>query len=461
MRPIDLTPQINGMPSSGPRVPALTILSHPNVGRVGERAILWEDAEGGEAFLARRQVTFKQPRGGEPRGLEDPYLSRRPARISAARFGGIRIDCTRTSTRVIANDDWITEDRVFLGVEVQRGVVLILSERVSLVLHNLEPDDLAHDDRAHHGRAHDFGLVGESSAMARLWREMEQCGATTSPILLRGEAGTGKKAVARALHKAGEGERPFVAMRPGHKTSLPAVPDLLDRAAGGTLVLDAVHRMDEELRSGLTRELSHGDRSIRVIATCSDGRSPSSLGPLEALDWTSIEVPSLAQRRDDVGRLVFHFMHQELDKLGASKRLADPGPYAFPWFPVRLIAALANHPWPGNIGQLRSVIERLVGEYHQQDHFDVDLDRFIEGGSENSSTGWGLFEDSEASSSDRKLRTPTEAEVLAALREHRWKAEPAAAQLGLEPEVLLAMMEEKFSQEPGGAKKPRRPRSIF
>lgn len=432
------------------RVPALTLLSHPDVRRVGERAVLWDAAtENGEALMSRWQLEFVPPQGGAARPLEDPYLSRRPIRLTAARFGGIRIDCTRTGTRVIANDDWICEDRVFLGVEVDRGVVLVLAERLALLLHNLDGPGCGDDLPS-------FGLVGESPCMRQVRREIQRVAAQERPLLLRGEPGTGKKAVARAIHRAGRAGRPFVTIRDAGGTP---VADLLARASGGTLVLEALDDLETELQTELLRALDGQAHGARILATMTDHRPRAHLpGPLlERLADHALEVPALGQRRDDVGRLMFHFLGSKLAELDATERLADPGPFAPPWLPVRLVATLAEYDWPRNVGQLRRVAHQLARDHHDKPHVDMglDLEELLEGKA-SSAAGWGWTAGAgRAARTGRSCESISEVELLSALRAHRWQAEPTAAHLGVSPEALFAMIE-KYSEKSQRRKGPRR-----
>ncbi len=439
------------MQPNGPKIPTLTILSHPDVDRVGDRATLWgEDAEQGEASLSRWELEFAAPGGGRRRPLDDPYLSRRPIHFAAARFGGIRIDCSKTGTRVIANDDWISEDRVFLGVEVNRGVVLVLSERLALLLHNLDPSP----DEEIPG----FGLVGDSSLMLAVRREIRRLCGEELPVLLRGAAGSGKKAVARAIHQAGRQDRPFVTVRFDDDTPPSTVSEKLVEAAGGTLVLDAVDEIGAEVQTELLRALEATARqNIRLLVAADHRSRNNSAGPLiEKLAPQTLDIPPLAQRRDDVGRLVFHFLREKLAELEAGGRLDDPGPYAEPWLPVRLVASLVAYEWPRNVRQLRRVTRQLAVDHHEREQVEitVDLEDLLEGTVESSTWGW----DSTGREQEEETRDPTEIseiELLSALRTHRWQAEPTAAHLGVDPATLFEMIE-KFSEESQRRKSQRR-----
>lgn len=440
------------MYSSGPKVPALTVVFHPDTERIGERAVLWNaDLEPGEALLGRRQLAFRSPRGGPARPLEDPYLSRRPIRFTAARFGGVRIDCTRTGTRVIANNDWISDDRVFLGVEVDRGVVLVLSERISILLHHLALTD---DERPPR-----FGLVGESPPMELLRREIRDCAGDSLPVLLRGEPGTGKKTVARAIHEAAGQDRPCVTLAGADDgPARISIPELFAHASGGALLLEGVDRMETELQCELLRALEVSRGEVRILATCACPGSRAAAAPLiDKLDWTRLEVPPLQSRRDDVSRLLIHFLRDDLAKHDALHRLRDPGPLGSPWWPVRLAAKLVSHEWPDNVRQLRHVARRLVRDHHAHERIDarIDLEELLDETSTDSSmVCWPIDRRQAGASRDAQPRKLSEIEILAALRAHRWQAEPAAAYLGMTPEALFAVMEKFFDKDQ--RRKPRR-----
>lgn len=441
-----------------PKVPCLTILSHPDSQRVGERAVLWSEPEReGEALLARQVLAFGHPTAGEGKTLDDPYISRRPIRFTAARFGGIRLDCSESGTRVVANGDWIPEDRVFLGVEVERGVVLVLAERLALLLHNL--------DARHRERQPQFGLVGESPRIEAVRREVQRLASTSEPALLRGPSGVGKKAVARAIHAASDRqELPYLTVRMIDPASIAPAKDLVAQASGGTLVLDAAEKTPQDLQKELLAAIEDAGargNGIRLLASTSDsGRRnlDTSAGPLmDRLSQDVVDVPSLEKMRDDVARLTFHFLHQELARVDALHCLKNPGVYAPPWFPVRLVARLVSYEWPRNVSQLQGVTRFLAMEHYQKDHVDIgsDIELLLEGTAETSGPWEWPEEATEEAGAHREPAEVSEIELLTALRNHRWQAEPTAAELGITPEALFSMIEQ-FSERTRRHKTGRR-----
>src|SRR5215210_2682957 len=120
------------------RIPALTILYHPDLSRVGERSLLRELLEGRTAHLSRLEPAFEPPGRVDfriPRPLGDRHLSRSPLQIRRTGDGGLHLSVSETRTRVTADGVPIQESRAFPGRDVERGIVLELGDRVVLLLH--------------------------------------------------------------------------------------------------------------------------------------------------------------------------------------------------------------------------------------------------------------------------------------------------------------------------------------
>jgi two-component system response regulator HydG len=230
-------------------------------------------------------------------------------------------------------------------------------------------------------------LIGRSAAMRELYDLIERIAQAAAPVLIRGESGSGKELVARALHFEGpRRERPFVAV---NCTALPeslleseifghvrgaftgAVAQrrgLFVEADGGTLFLDEIGDMSPPLQAKLLRVLEDGqvralgaDASrrvdVRVIAATHQDlaervRSGQFRGDLYyRLDVVSLRVPPLRERAEDVPPLVDHFLARARERNPAS---------VVESFAPELVAALAGLSWPGNVRELENVVERLV-----------------------------------------------------------------------------------------------------
>ena len=369
------------------RIPALTILAHPDPRRIGERAPLAPLAGGQELALSRLEPLFGSPSGGRRRPLGDPHLSRKPLILSALPEAGVRLRIAGRA-RVEADGRVVKNRRDFSTADLERGTVLLISQRIALLLHRVEllPDD----------ELPGFGLVGESTAVTELRRQIARVADLEVSVLLRGETGTGKELVARALHHTSpRRSRPFVAVNMGAVPSTLAAAELFGasrgaftgadrwrrgyfaRADGGTLFLDEIGEMPPEVQVLLLRTLESGtiqpiggERAqqvdVRVVAA-TDARLEAEIEAgrfraplLHRLSGFEIRLPPLRHRRDDVGRLLIHFLRQELEALGELWRLERAHEAPQPWLPAPLVARLAAWSWPGNVRQLRNVTRQLV-----------------------------------------------------------------------------------------------------
>jgi DNA-binding NtrC family response regulator len=228
------------------------------------------------------------------------------------------------------------------------------------------------------------GLVGASPAMRALAGAVRRVAPLRLPVLLRGESGTGKDLVARALHDEGpRAGRPFVALNAaaisrelaeselfGHKRGAftGAVRErrgAFREAQGGTLFLDEIGAVPLDLQAKLLRVVEEGRVrplgaeagvavDVRLVAaTCepletmvADRRFRGDL--YERLAVCVVVVPPLRDRPEDIPALARHLL--------ASSELADRS------VALDAVAALRAHRWPGNVRELRNVlVQAAVG----------------------------------------------------------------------------------------------------
>jgi two-component system nitrogen regulation response regulator GlnG len=459
----------SGAPAGSFLVPGLTILHHPEAGRVGERVALAGLVSGREESLSRTAPAFSAPGASLLRPLADTYLSRRPIRLlPGAELGGVLLRCGESGTTLVADGSAINGDRGDLEISparLERGVVLLLAGRVVLLLSRLDPVGVS--------GAPDFGLVGESAPMFALRREIQRVGGLDVPVLLRGETGTGKELVARALHDAGpRRSRPYVAVNMAAIPASLAAAELFgvargaftgadrkregtfQRADGGTLFLDEVGETPPEIQALLLRVLETGEIQavgsdevrrvdVRLIAaTDSDLESAVAAGRFRApllhrLAGYPVRVPTLRERRDDFGRLFQHFVRQELAN-PTGERL---------WIPAPLVARLAAFDWPGNVRQLRNAVRQIViaGRDGGEPAMWLQTERLLQEAVRAAAAADGDPTQSAISlpskpaaqppgESRRVYRSPEEVsddDLLEALRANRWRIQRAAAQLGI------------------------------
>ncbi|MBY8976904.1 sigma-54-dependent Fis family transcriptional regulator [Rhodobacteraceae bacterium NNCM2] len=210
-------------------------------------------------------------------------------------------------------------------------------------------------------------LLGQSPAMARIREEVMDLADSPANILIRGETGTGKELVARALHDLGpNGQGPFAAVNAAALTPQ-LLANLAAEARKGTLFLDEICVCPMEVQALLLRAIE--DREIlspgtgasipidfrifsatnEVVETAVEaGRLRADL--LFRLNTVTVTLPLLRDRPDDLALLLRHFMDEHARTYCVSSPEITPED----------MAALLAHDWPGNVRELRSVAERRV-----------------------------------------------------------------------------------------------------
>ena len=184
--------------------PALTIVSHPVTHRAGERYLLDPVAAGREVSLSRNAPDFTRPGRALGHPIGDPFVSRKPIRFAPGAGGGVRVIVDAGGTPVIAGAP-VEGSTEFTAEDLVHGVALELSERVVLLLHRV--------DRRVEDAVDSLGMVGASTPIRRVRTAIERVVDLAVPVLIRGETGTGKELVARALHEMStRRNEPFVAV---------------------------------------------------------------------------------------------------------------------------------------------------------------------------------------------------------------------------------------------------------
>lgn len=227
-----------------------------------------------------------------------------------------------------------------------------------------------------------LGLVGTSSLMQELYKQIALTTTNDSPVLLTGESGTGKELTARAIHNFGQrSAQPFVAVNIaalsptlseselfGHVKGAFTGADsdrvgLIEQAHGGTLFLDEVADIPLEVQVKLLRVLDHNEvtrvgsndpirTDFRLIsATHQNLLTQVNHGAFRhdlfyRLRTLEIQMPPLRERLDDIPGLVSHFIR---NSSASPLSVADD-----------FIETLQRRPWPGNVRELQSVVERAI-----------------------------------------------------------------------------------------------------
>ncbi len=260
-------------------------------------------------------------------------------------------------------------------------------EKVLLTLsHALESIELTEENRNLRRKFETrFEMVGNSNAIASVREQIGKVAPTNGRVLILGESGTGKELVARDIHRNSRRcEGPFV------KVNCAAIPEELieselfgsDRGAftgsvktrdgkflladGGTLFLDEIGDMSLSVQAKVLRALEQGEFErvggsktlrvdVRVIAATNKNlQQQVENGAFREdlyfrLNVVPITAPPLRDRRDDVPLLSAHFLKGYANENDFRAKTLTPG----------AIEALKNYGWPGNIRELKNLIERL------------------------------------------------------------------------------------------------------
>lgn len=416
---------------------------------------------GQDAEISRTTPLFRQPGESAGQPLADPYVSRRPIVLSRADRGGIQIGADPAGSAVLVDGRPLTCDLEVDKAALERGVVLQIADRVVLVLHELAPDA---------GPPGSSELVGESAALVRLRWDIHAVADLDVPVLIRGESGVGKELVARALHLASHRRsRPCICVNMAAIPSSVAASELFGHTRGafsgaaggpgyfgradrGTLLLDEIGDAPLDVQAMLLRALETGEIQpvgapaprrvdVRLLAATDADldeavRAGRFRGPLlHRLAGYEIQVPPLRERRDDIGRLLLHFVTLELRAVGQAHHLEPPDPDAEPWLPASVVAELVRYDWPGNVRQLRNVMRQLVvsNRYRPFVAIDRSVRRLL-----SAETPRGADEPRPP-----RRRKPSELakdEIVEVLRRHRWEVRPAAAELGIARNSLYGLM---------------------
>jgi DNA-binding NtrC family response regulator len=236
-------------------------------------------------------------------------------------------------------------------------------------------------------RAGELGrLVGQSASMRRVMTLIEQVAPSTASVIILGDSGTGKELVARTIHELSPRHAgPYVAINCaalpetlmeselfGHERGAFTGADrrregCFELANGGTLLLDEIGEMKADLQAKLLRVLEEDKLrrlggsaevavDVRVLAATNrdleaairDGRFREDL--YYRLNVFSIELPPLSEHAEDIPALIEHFMREIEAPAGKTVRGVD----------AAALEVLKGFRWPGNVRQLRNVIERAL-----------------------------------------------------------------------------------------------------
>jgi two-component system nitrogen regulation response regulator GlnG len=426
---------------------ALTIVWHPDLRRVGEVAPL---GTAGTFEVSRRTPPFE--------AATDVFLSRAPFLQIRARADGAEVSRPTSSTAVEIDGRPLIEPLQLSADDLRRGAILTLGGSVVVCLHRRRVPAL---------RGPPLGIVGGGDAIEAVRRQVSKVADLDVSVLIRGETGTGKELVARAIAAAGKlSSASFVAINMaaipnttatdelfGHEKgaftgAAESRPGYFVEADGGVLFLDEIGAASSEVQAMLLRVLETGEIrplgarrpravNVRVVAATDedldsavhDGRFSEPL--LHRLAGYQIRLPALRERREDIGTMLVHFLRLELATVGETGRLDSRDPSERPWLRAADVARIAVAPFPGNVRQLRNIARQLVISNRGQEF--AELDATIEGVLGAGEGAAGADTDSPRGARSTKV---TDDEIRDALRRHNFNFSAAAEDLGIHRSTL-------------------------
>ncbi len=297
---------------------------------------------------------------------------------------------------------------------------------------------------------HDFGIIGESEGMLKVFSTIKKARTTNATVLIYGESGTGKELVARALHYGGSSSAaPFVPVNCG------GIPDTLleselfgyvkgaftgatesragffQSADGGTIFLDEISNTSLVMQAKLLRVLQEkefymiGSKkpikvNVRIVAATNvDLMQLVKKGLFREdlfyrLNIISIDLPPLRERGNDILQLIDFFLEKYVRELGKPSMRFTP----------RALNALKDYAWPGNVRELQNLVHRLT-IMAEDDSIDTpDLPEAFR------------FSASRSKGLDRKLEDVEREYILDALAANQNNISQTAISLGIDRKTL-------------------------
>ncbi len=373
--------------------------------------------------------------------IPDSEVSRFHALLEPGADGWRIQDQSRNGT--FLNDRRLQEERLSDGDEIGIGPWVIVFQ---------EENDRSETEtvlKKVQGPERSFcGMIGESLSIREVFSMIARTGPTTATVLLIGETGSGKELAARAVHDLStRSSRPFVAINCGAISPALIESELFghergaftgavarhagafEQASGGTLFLDEIGELPWELQPRLLRVLEdrrfrrvggiqESSADVRVIAAThreleklvSEGKFREDL--YFRLMAIPISIPPLRQRRSDIPLLAAHFMQTlQTGSRGEARKSLSPG----------AMATLVDHPWRGNVRELKNVITRSLlfarGEVIERE----DL----------------LFPPARSEPAVPSLEDAQKDAIVRALKDNGWNKKKAAASLGIAKSTLF------------------------
>ena len=442
---------------------AMTIIWHPDASRIGEQFV--DVCESAVIQLNRLSPLFGRP-GGAAAAIGQSGITREPLRLVRSAGNALQIIPSASPMVVELNGEEIHGVRTLTADQLESGQILGLGRIILLCLHWMRcvPKN---------NPVSGFLGVGSAAIMAR--DQLLQAARTELPVLLLGETGTGKEIAARAIHAlSARAARPLVtvnmaalneslaaadlfgSVRGAYTGAQTARKGLFAEAEGATLFLDEIGNTPATIQPMLLRVLEGGD--YRPVGAQQDQQSTARLiaatdqdldsdhfnqALLRRLESFVMHLPSLRERREDIGVLIAHMIDCHEQNAGMAGKL-----------PFLLLTQFACYDWPGNIRQLAHVVKRTMLALHA----DVTpfFENFVRGPVQPGATlsrpdmlpgkadGHGVAPQGNAGAAAALRKKPnevSETEVLFAMEESNWYIQTAAQRLGISRPSMYKLLD--------------------
>jgi two-component system nitrogen regulation response regulator GlnG len=449
---------------------AIHVLFHADLRRVEDVYLLGPaSADSGTVVVGRDQPLFVAAARGKHSGLCDPCISRQQFSVrylsSPPRFEVVVSPEARRGLRFFTDGGAPLE----AAGTIPPNSLIAIGDRLLLWLGVLPfaPVDTS------------LGMVGTSAEIRHIRSEIEALAGEASTVLIRGETGTGKELVARALHEGGSrAKEPFVAVNCaalpealieselfGHvqgafSGAARAREGLFRSARKGTLFLDEIGELSLSAQAKLLRTLQErtvrplGDAreyeaSARVVAAThrpleadvASGRFRADL--LARIERPRIELVPLRERRVDIPILFVHFLARAATDSGTFAEIFREASIESPVLPMALMLSLLAHPWSRNIRELEKYATTAELSFRRTGRFAA-----LKTSVSEPAPPEPLPEVAVPTSPRGPRANPNEAEILLLLDEHDFVQRRVADALGVSRTTLDKWMREYGIRRP-------------
>jgi sigma-54 specific flagellar transcriptional regulator A len=249
----------------------------------------------------------------------------------------------------------------------------------------------------------DKKIIGQSPAAIQLKKMIALIAPSDAPAIIFGATGSGKELVAEALHEESRRKGRFVTIncaaipkelieaeifgfeKGAFTGAVKSSTGKFEQAQKGTLFLDEIGDMPADLQTKLLRVLensviskvgSNSEIKLDVRIVCATHKNLNELVAsnkfredlLFRLNVFPIDVPNLSQRNEDIPEIIEHFIEKKNSKSGSS---------AHPVFDNKALEALQNYDWPGNIREVRNIVERAIVFFPKAKITDEDVKKYL------------------------------------------------------------------------------------